>query len=147
METLRKTSTAIDRDAATGRLIIGKTGTLYLAPLLWVIFLPSPGIADQSQEVNGEVAFRSAVACGACHARVYDEWSESWMARSYSNATFQAIYIQAGIRQAKCYDYGARLPSLSRPYRVSVPRRHRRACRDLLSFPLFLEGKPGDIFL
>ena len=92
METLRETSTAIDRDAAIGTLIIGKTRTPYLAPLLWVIFLASPGIADQSQEVNGEVAFRSAAACGACHSRVYEEWSGSWMARSFSNATFQAIY-------------------------------------------------------
>jgi len=41
---------------------------------------------------SGGVAFRAAAACGACHARVYDEWGESWMARSFSNATFQAIY-------------------------------------------------------
>jgi len=96
METLRETATAIDRNAATGTLIIGRTGTPYLAPLLWAIFLVSPSIAGEGaqlkSEQSGGVVFRAAVACGACHERIYKEWSESWMARSYSNATFRAIY-------------------------------------------------------
>ncbi|MEE8429129.1 MAG: multiheme c-type cytochrome [Gammaproteobacteria bacterium] len=57
--------------------------------MLWAIFLASPSVADEGSQA---IAFRTAAACGACHSRVYDEWSESWMARSYSNATFQAIY-------------------------------------------------------
>ncbi len=77
METLRKTSTAINRSAATRKL------------MLWAIFLASPSVADEGPQT---IAFRTAAACGACHSRVYDEWSESWMARSFSNATFQAIY-------------------------------------------------------
>ncbi len=68
----------------------------YLIPLLWAIFFASPGIAAEAPQMQSEesarVAFRAAAACGACHSRVYDEWSESWMARSFSNATFQAIY-------------------------------------------------------
>ncbi len=77
METLQKTSTAINRSAATSKL------------MLWAIFLASPSVADEGPQT---IAFRTAAACGACHSRVYDEWSESWMARSFSNATFQAIY-------------------------------------------------------
>ncbi len=77
METLRKTSTAINRGAAASTLILG---ALILAPL---------GIAD---EVHRTMDPGPAAACGTCHSRVYDEWSESWMARAYSNATFQAIY-------------------------------------------------------
>ena len=57
--------------------------------MLWAIFLAAPGNADEDPQT---VDFRTAAACGACHSRVYDEWSESWMARSFSNATFQAIY-------------------------------------------------------
>ena len=77
METLRKTSTA-----AHG-------GVAIRIRLLWAILIASPGIADEAPQTVG---FRAAMDCGACHSRVYDEWSESWMARSYSNATFQAIY-------------------------------------------------------
>ncbi len=43
--------------------------------MLCAIFLVFQSIADESQEVNGEVAFRSAAVCRACHSRVYDEWS------------------------------------------------------------------------
>ena len=57
--------------------------------MLWAIFLAAPGNAEEGPRT---VDFRTAAACGACHSRVYDEWSESWMARSFSNATFQAIY-------------------------------------------------------
>ncbi len=57
--------------------------------MLWAIFLAAPGNAEEGPQT---VDFRTAAACGACHSRVYDEWSESWMARSFSNATFQAIY-------------------------------------------------------
>ena len=57
--------------------------------MLWAIFLAVPGNAEEDSQTVG---FRTAAACGACHSRVYDEWSESWMARSFSNATFQAIY-------------------------------------------------------
>jgi len=67
-----------------------------LVPLLWAIFLAPPNIAAEGpqmrSEKSGGVAFRAAATCGACHSRVYDEWRESWMARSYSNASFQAIY-------------------------------------------------------
>ncbi len=69
---------------------------LNLAPLLLAILLAPPVIADEvsqtKSEQSGSVAFRASADCGACHSRVFDEWSESWMARSYSNATFQAIY-------------------------------------------------------
>ena len=92
METLRKTSAAFNRRAPTRRLVIWR----YLTPLLWAMFFASPGIAAEDSQMKSEesarVAFRAAAACGACHSRVYDEWSESWMARSFSNATFQAIY-------------------------------------------------------
>jgi len=68
----------------------------YLAPLLWAIFLIPASIAGDSprtkSEKNEVVAFKAAAVCGTCHSRIYDEWSESWMARSYSNPTFQAIY-------------------------------------------------------
>ena len=47
---------------------------------------------QMKNEESARVAFRAAATCGACHSRVYDEWSKSWMARSFSNATFQAIY-------------------------------------------------------
>jgi len=57
--------------------------------MLWAIFLAAAGNAEEDSQT---VDFRTAAACGACHSRVYDEWSESWMARSFSNATFQAIY-------------------------------------------------------
>ncbi len=67
-----------------------------LAPLLLALLLAPPVIADETPQTKSEhsssVAYRSAADCGTCHSRVYDEWSESWMARSYSNATFQAIY-------------------------------------------------------
>ena len=67
-----------------------------ILPLLWAIFLASSSTAGEIPQMNSEksdgVAFRPASACGACHSRIYNEWSESWMARSYSNATFQAIY-------------------------------------------------------
>ena len=64
--------------------------------MLCAIFLASHSIADEGTQIwsenNAAVALGGAASCGACHSRVYDEWSESWMARSFSNATFQAIY-------------------------------------------------------
>ncbi len=64
--------------------------------MLCAIFLACHSIADEGtqnwSENSSAVALDGAASCGACHSRVYDEWSESWMARSFSNATFQAIY-------------------------------------------------------
>lgn len=69
----------------------------YLVPLLWAIFIATASVADEGPGTkNGEsgiVSFRAA-ACGSCHRRVYDEWIESWMARAFSNATFQAEYAR-----------------------------------------------------
>ncbi len=56
METLRKTSTAINRGAAASTLMLL---AIILAPL---------GIAD---EVRRTMDSGSAAACGACHSRVY----------------------------------------------------------------------------
>jgi len=84
METLRKTFAATYRAAGPSALI------------LWAIFLASHSIADEGTQIlsenNGAVGLGGAATCGACHASIYEEWSESWMARSFSNATFQAIY-------------------------------------------------------
>ena len=67
----------------------------YFALLLWATLLAAPGMAGGAQTEDPKsdrVAYRAAAACGVCHSRVYDEWRESWMARSYTNASFQAIY-------------------------------------------------------
>ncbi len=70
----------------------------YLVPLLCATLIAPVGIADTEPGTKGGesgiVAFRAAAACGSCHSRVYDEWIESWMARAYSNATFQATYAK-----------------------------------------------------
>ncbi len=77
METLRVSSATANRRTAVITL------------MLWAICLAAAGNAEEDSQT---VDFRTAATCGACHSRVYDEWSESWMARSFSNATFQAIY-------------------------------------------------------
>ncbi len=69
-----------------------------LVPLLWAVFIVPVTMAEQVHWTNSDesntVAFRSATVCSACHSRIYNEWSKSWMARAYSNATFQANYAK-----------------------------------------------------
>ncbi len=68
----------------------------YFALLLWATLLAAPGMAAEGAQMENQksnrVTYRAASACGVCHSHVYDEWRESWMARSYSNPTFQAVY-------------------------------------------------------
>lgn len=50
---------------------------------------PSGSSASATPVARPQLQFQSAKKCQQCHQEIFSEWSQSWMAKAYSNPVFQ----------------------------------------------------------
>ncbi len=78
---------------------------LFLITLITPAFTQQMELIAEPSEHGGSRKYQPSTNCRACHAKIFDQYSESMHAKAFTNPVFQAQYFSELLPRAKKYKY------------------------------------------